>query len=387
MQLETKIAARRLHRDSNWEPRLTELYQELARRDPLLPAAVVAHAGFGRPGHAVFVAGLPEPLRETAVAAFVRKIRAEANYPWSNEVVLLLGNSADPDHRQLVREQYDRFAVRGAVLLALARRPLPLDRSKFVSGLDSSQLEVLSACTAALAQLPVMDEAGEQVALVRTMRRLGGDAREYALRERVVRLLQRNLDVEFGFRFGKPGHVPQSEAIERWTAHVAQRFPRQAGQLRGGGGVDPAQLAATLAEVDWSRGDAARGSQLFEKRSCRQCHGGRRALGPDLAGVARRFSRADLFTAIADPQRDVSPRYQTTLVQTTGGKQYSGWSSTNRSTDSPCATPPIRRFASRPTRFLERQKRNASLMPDGLLKGLTPLDLADLYAYLASLGR
>ena len=54
------------------------------------------------------------------------------------------------------------------------------------------------------------------------------------------------------------------------------------------------------------------------------CHSGSQALGPDLAGVAGRFSRADLFTAMVQPSKDVPARYRTTLVVTREDKLYQG---------------------------------------------------------------
>jgi putative heme-binding domain-containing protein len=109
-------------------------------------------------------------------------------------------------------------------------------------------------------------------------------------------------------------------------------------------------------------------------------------LGPDLAGVARRFSREDLFTAIAIPNRDVSPRYQTTLIQTIQGKVYTGLV-IYQSVDGL-----ILRNATNQTFRIEaddieiRRTLNASLMPAGLLNDLKPRELADLYAYIRSLG-
>ena len=128
-----------------------------------------------------------------------------------------------------------------------------------------------------------------------------------------------------------------------------------------------------------------RGKRIFAKRGCVQCHQGRRALGPDLAGSAGRFSRVDLFTAIVLPSRDVSPRYQTTVVQTDSGQVYSGlivYQSVDGVT--------LRTGTNRTIR-LERgeiefqSRRSESLMPMGLLKGLKDSGYADLYAYLASL--
>ena len=93
-----------------------------------------------------------------------------------------LGKSSEPEVREIVRGAYQRFDVRSSVLLELARRPEPSDRVRFVDGLESSSLEVLSACLDALAGLPPGRDAAEQLALLQTVRRLGFDSREHALR-------------------------------------------------------------------------------------------------------------------------------------------------------------------------------------------------------------
>jgi putative heme-binding domain-containing protein len=129
-----------------------------------------------------------------------------------------------------------------------------------------------------------------------------------------------------------------------------------------------------------------RGQKLFTLRSCAGCHGGRNALGPDLAGSAGRFSRDDLFTAIVVPSRDVSSRYQTTIIETVQGKVYSGLI-VYESVDGMLlrnATNQTFRIETRD--IVSRAKSPVSLMPNGLLKDLKPEDYADLYAYLRTLG-
>ena len=62
---------------------------------------------------------------------------------------------------------------------------------------------------------------------------------------------------------------------------------------------------------------------MYHKANCASCHSSSQSIGPDLAGVARRFSRADLFTAIVQPSRDVAPRYQVTVVDALPESYYS----------------------------------------------------------------
>lgn len=385
VELEERLVARELAQDASWADRVKEMWVKLALADQFLAPAIVAHPKFGRPGHTIFLNQMPPELLSTARTAFVRRITADNEYAWSNEVVFALADSDDPAHREMIRKQFDNFVVRGAVLVVLSRNPQPMDRSRFIAGLEWSQTEVQAACLSALEKLGASDSPAEQVALVKSLRRLGADEGEFTARERVVKLLERNNRQSFPFELGKAGYRPQPETVAKWTKWIEMRFRDEAASELGGNNPEVGQLKTLLAEVDWEKGDATRGSELFAKRSCRQCHGGRSALGPDLAGVASRFSREDLFTSIIAPSRDVSTRYQTTVVSTKDGKSYSGLV-IYESVDGFL----LRNGTGQTIRIESSQvdvkrKSPISLMPAGLLKDLTPKDHADLYAYLQSI--
>ena len=384
--LQAKIDRKDLKQDSNWDDRVGELYAALCGHDARLPRAVLDTPGFGLPSHVLFLGKIAKADRPRARAAFVAAIaKAGEDYPWSGEVVRLLGQSDDPAVRSLVRGAYERVGVRGSVLLELARRAEPVDRKRFVEGLASSSLEVVGACLGALAKLPRGTAASEQLALLGAVRRLGTAATEHGLRSRAVALLRRNTGRRFGFVSGKKGRVAQPKAVAAWTAFLETAYPKETRRRLGAAAASLEGLKKRLARVDWDNGDVSRGKRVFAKRGCVQCHQGRRALGPDLAGSAGRFSRADLFTAIVLPNRDVSPRYQTTVVQTDDGRVYNGLI-VYQSVDGLTL-----RTGTNQTIRLEREeieyqaRRPESLMSSGLLKGLDDGGYADLYAYLKTL--
>jgi putative membrane-bound dehydrogenase-like protein len=386
IRLEPKIRRAKLNQDRNWEDRVGETYKQLVALDPDLPAAIVARKDFGRPGHVLFLSEIGPELLEPAVAAFVRSIKADPDYPWTNGVVFLLGESKVPEHRELVRARYGQFALRGAVLMALSARPEETDRTKFFEGLDSSQLEVVGACLDALDKLAPPRDAAENLALVGSIRRLRSEKPELALRERAVKLLARGAGQNFAFIFGTAGYTPQTEAIARITRWFERTYPQDWARFNAQpGGEDPAALQKLLQTVDWQAGDAGRGRKVFQDRTCAQCHGGSKALGPDLAGVAERFSRDDLFLAIVQPHRDVSPRYQTTMIQTTGGQTLTGMIVYEAVDGLILRNSANQTFRIKPDEIEERRRLKTSLMPAGLLRGVPGSDLADLDAYLRSL--
>jgi putative heme-binding domain-containing protein len=94
----------------------------------------------------------------------------------------------------------------------------------------------------------------------------------------------------------------------------------------------------------------------------------------------------DLFIAIALPNRDVSPRYQTTLIETKAGKTFTGMI-VYEAADGLLLRNGVNQTFRLETRDIEaRRNLPTSLMPEGLLKDLHDEDLADLYAYLGTLG-
>ncbi len=385
VNLESKLAAKKLPQDASWSDRVKEMWVALALADDFLAASLVGHPAFGRPGHTVFLNQMPPELLPAARSAFVKQISADSDYAWSNEVVFALGDSDEATHRELVRAQADRFTVRGSVLVILSRNPAASERSQFVKGLDWSQTEVQSACLAALEQLGPNSLPDEQLMLLKSLRRLGADEREFVARESVIAQLERNNGQRFPFVMGTLGHRPQPETVRRWTEWCEKNWPTETAMHLGGNDEEFSKMKALLATVDWDSGNAARGATLYAKRSCTQCHGAKGALGPDLSGVANRFSKEDLFAAILLPSRDVPARYQTSLVQTRDGKTFSGLIIYESVDGFLLRNGTGQTFRIETHQVEERRKSPVSLMPTGLLKDFTPTDYADLFAHLQTL--
>ncbi|MBW3541455.1 MAG: c-type cytochrome [Planctomycetes bacterium] len=384
--LERKIVERGLNRDSNWDDRVGEAFARHIQLSPELARDLVSEPSFGRPGHVYYLRHVPKELLPQAIAAFVRQIERDDDYAWTPGTVFVVGESPEPQHRALVRGQLDNLAVRDAALTVLAERPAAADRPHYVEGLESSSLDVLSACLSALEALPADASADEQFALLALLVRLGREQAELGLKERAARLLARNTEQNFGPEKADDA-VAVREAADAWSRWLRERYPDEAARKLQSAEAELTALKAMMAEVDWSGGDVERGRKVFETRSCARCHGDRQALGPDLAGAAGRFSRDDLFTAIAAPNRDVSTRYQTTLVQTKRGKVYTGLIVYESVDGLLLRDANGRTFRIEGKDIALRKTMTTSLMPAGLLKDAAHSDLADLYAYLKALAQ
>jgi putative heme-binding domain-containing protein len=370
--LDEKLTRRKLNRDTNWPLRLMELHAELAHKDAKLNAALLAAADFGRPDHVLFTE-CPGFNRRRAAEIFAARAEKDSDYPWTSALVRLVGELPKERSLPILRRLWERGGLEDAILPLLARQPQATDDDKFLEGLRSPQLNTVAVCLDALEKLPSGHDDTEILALVRALRALPDGREGDRLRSRIAAKLQKLTGEQ------KPG-----ASKEAWTAWLSKAHPKLAAKLGGDDGVDVEAWNRRLAKVDWSTGDAERGRAVFTKASCASCHSGAQALGPDLRGVAGRFSRDDLFTAILQPSKDVSPRYRTTLIATADGKTYQGIVIYEAVDSLILQTGPATTVRIANPRISERHTTQTSLMPPGLLDKLSDREIADLYAYLKS---
>jgi putative heme-binding domain-containing protein len=244
---------------------------------------------------------------------------------------------------------------------------------------------VVRTCLTALEHLPGDATPEALLPVLRLLHRLEQEPRERALRQQALAFLAHRAGQTFTVPETSTDAAALRQAYQPVFTWFAGRYPSQAAALSNTDGEDPAFWDRLLRSVDWSKGDVARGEVLFRDRACQTCHSGGRALGPDLTGVSNRFSRADLFTAIIYPSKDVAPAYRTTVIETQSGQIHTGIIAfesadgiilqTGATTTLRIGTPDI----------AARSPGTRSLMPNALLKDLKPADLADLYRFLQTL--
>ena len=164
-----------------------------------------------------------------------------------------------------------------------------------------------------------------------------------------------------------------------------ERFlPASQRQKRLGSLIDRSELLARPAE-------AGRGKELFFRdgaASCKACHrvGNQgESLGPDLSQIGKKYSPAELLTHLLEPSKQIDPKYVQYTLETTDGRVMSGLLVEKteqhvilRNAQNPRMIVP----ASQIEQLVPQQK---SLMPELLLRDMTPQQAADLLAFLASL--
>lgn len=386
IHLVSKIQALNLKQDSDWDQRILEMYDSLVELDSELPLAVLQNPEFGHPSHIQLIGKLPPQHLIRAGEIVGNLARSNPDYPWNADVVFLLAASPREEDQALIREKFSDYSLRSAVLVSLAQEPEERDRPLFLQGVENGSIDTMLACIGALQLLEPSKVPEENVLLVKTLRKLGDRDEERQARDQIVELLRLNLGENHGYILGRDGD-PQREAITAWTNAVRQRFPKEFAASEGTEEEDLQKLYQRLARIPWERGNAQRGHQIFNVRACSSCHGQSRALGPSLDGVTGRFSKEDLFTAIVFPSRDVSPRYRATQILTTDGQVRTGMVF-YEAVDAIALRDANNQTYRIPVEEIEARKTmTTSLMPNGLLNGLTDQDLADLYAYLQTVGQ
>ena len=138
---------------------------------------------------------------------------------------------------------------------------------------------------------------------------------------------------------------------------------------------------------DWERGRV-----LFGQTTCFSCHrygneGG--AQGPDLTGVAGRFSPRDLLESILEPSKTISDQYEAVIIETTDGKLVSG-RIVNLNGDTMMVMTNMldpNDMASIDRKRVESvTSSKVSMMPKGLLDTLETDEILDLMAYMLAKG-
>jgi putative heme-binding domain-containing protein len=193
------------------------------------------------------------------------------------------------------------------------------------------------------------------------------------------------------------------DALESHALHASELDPARLKQLDSQ--PDPAMRArihkALAAEGTGSRdrnkaiasfrpalqlgGDPVKGREIHTKicATCHQAEGHGFSVGPDLATVATRTPE-DLLTHILDPNREVAPNFVNYNVEINDGRVVSGIIAN----ESASAISLKRAEGASDTiprdRIESISSTGLSLMPDGLEKGLSPQDLANLMAFIRS---
>ncbi len=164
-----------------------------------------------------------------------------------------------------------------------------------------------------------------------------------------------------------------------------ERFlPERERAGRIGNRVKPQEILALA-------GDASRGKALFFGQTtlqCKTCHrihdeGGR--VGPELTTIGKKLSPDQILESIAEPSKTITQEYRTQLFQMNDGRTFSGIISSKTDQEIVLRDGQDKEIRLPASQIEQTGTQSQSIMPEGLLRDLTPQQAADLVEYLHAL--
>jgi putative heme-binding domain-containing protein len=150
------------------------------------------------------------------------------------------------------------------------------------------------------------------------------------------------------------------------------------------------QMTKTMRDVTAS-GDPARGEGIFRRKDmlCLQCHaigGAGGQVGPDLSSIGASAPVDYLIDSLFLPSKAIKENYHSLLVTTTTGRQYTGVK-VRQTKDALVLRTAEDKEVTILVKEIDEQITGGSLMPEGLVDGLTRQELLDLVKFLSELGK
>lgn len=184
--------------------------------------------------------------------------------------------------------------------------------------------------------------------------------------------------------------------VDAWTSLLAKYPPlvqKEGQELVKVLNADWEKQKARLDEIQTSlpAGDFLRGQTVFhsQKVGCILCHAvgyGGGKTGPDLTRIGQIRTERDLLEAVVYPSASFVRSYEPMRVITKDGEDYSGIIKDETAESIHLVSSPTSEQHVPRSNIAEIRPGSLSIMPEGLDQQLTQQELADLIAYMKSLG-
>lgn len=386
LQLKRELIAQGRPIDRNWEPRMEQLAAKLCESD-LIAKATVNDSRFGNASNVWLFRSLPAAhhaaARKQIANSIENSIKNDSAATTAQQLNCLVG---DGNYDSLIRSFSNQAQFVDIVVRAVALAPLPADETLLINGLSSNAVATRKTAAIALRRLNIDSPTQQQIAaVVEAIVRLNWSDPEISVRDQLMLLLET-------WTSTKTKYQPRQYRPDPATLASQQSAVNELRALLVRRGLVPKKAAAAVdsqarfAKIDFSSGDVQRGRVVYARLQCAACHeqGGRNS-GPQLGGIAGRFSRSDIFRSITHPNEIVPQRYRATLIETADGNLLKG-SIVYESTDGIMLANETGEVIRVPSTDVEnRRVSDLSLMPSGLLDQASDSEVADLWAYLQQL--
>jgi putative heme-binding domain-containing protein len=152
---------------------------------------------------------------------------------------------------------------------------------------------------------------------------------------------------------------------------------------------EPGELEQIAKDIP---GDAKRGRGVFERAGCVKCHatdGNEEPKGPFLGDAGVKFQRGHVIESILRPSAKIAQGFDTVRVTAKadggGTTEYVGWVTKEGSDLVTMRDAAGRVYEVQKAKIVKRETLPQSMMPEGLMRGVTLEDFSSLMAYVGSL--
>jgi putative heme-binding domain-containing protein len=360
----------------------------LTEKDP--HASLLATIALIRCGHA--------NLKGNALGNLVKwkwaDLNREERLAWTRAVGLFLarmgGFEKDSDRKKLVRRLNKPFPT--------GDRDLDIELCQLLVAMNAPDI-----AKRGVAQMEAAPTQEEQMSYAKSLRVLA-DGWEDADRERYLAWFQKAANFRGGASLGKFVESIKKDAVSHLTEAQTTQFAEVLKPVEPKGPdfvMEPREMVKHwgMSDLEGLLGaglegnrDFKNGRNLFGAAACFSCHrfgGEGGAMGPDLTGVAGRFSPKDLLESIIEPSKEISDQYNATVITMKNGDVVMG-RIINLSGDDVMVNvnmldPNAISTVKRPD-MVAMEPSKVSMMPSALLDTLKESDILDLLAYLLSGG-
>ncbi|MFO1011263.1 MAG: family 16 glycoside hydrolase [Planctomycetota bacterium] len=362
---------------------------------PALRAELARSNAVGPRARAALVArdedGVSGPAFEALRAGWSALPEGDAGDALRVELLRAVRDARDPALHAWLRERLTGgLREREEAFAALCAHPEADDRALLLAGLASTTYGVPETCARALRSVArESTHADEWVRALDAAHELGAP-RGWPMLELVGDWSGTPVD-------GQRGRAAFDRALEAAEAAFRARFPERPREPVRVNARPHWSANAVLDFLDRSAarpGSARRGRALFERATCAHCHAftltGGDALppvagagfGPDLTGVTKRFSSAQLLESILEPSRRIADEYRSTRCVLRDESVVEGRVVREDARVLVLLGTDGRETTLEKSELEERAPSRTSAMPEGLAAAFGLEDYKDLFAFL-----
>lgn len=358
------------------------LVSGLLKNDPYLNGNIVKDPAFIKTGLNHLIPLLDIPKQQQTLRLFFESINRRQKIKLSPQLINWLGSFTNDYVWMFLHTQWTSSIFQDEILLSLANNPKPADREIFLQGLGSRRSDVVMACLDSLLKIPPDTTSAAQFQIIKLLRRLVREPEQKPLREKALQLLSYMTNTPILIQESSVEHEYLLRIYDPIFIRFANLYPQVAMRLDGEANAESFRILNLSRVRNFPIGNPERGSQIFTKRRCINCHNAVSEFAPPLNNFEQKIPVQFLVQEIIYPDQRLSKDYQIQILTLKNKQKITG----------------IPRFIGEDYLFVQTtptntvripsiaveymQKNNQTIMPQGLLNGITLQELADLCSFI-----